>query len=114
MSSIKSKTRDPVFLNCRRETWVILTAWALFFAWVTGYCGVSAYREPEEPLELAFGMPSWVFWGVFLPWVSASAFTIWFSLWYVADDPLEVTDQGTVGSGPTCPESGDGKGGTRA
>ena len=111
---MKNKTRDPVFLNCRRETWVILTAWGLFFAWVTGYCGVAAYREPTEPLKLALGMPSWVFWGVFLPWVSASVFTIWFSLWYVADDPLEVTDQRTVGPGPNGPESVEGRGETGA
>ena len=100
MSVGESEARDPVFLNCRRETLVILVAWAVFFLWVAGYCGSVGYSEPGEPVELVIGMPAWVFWGVFVPWFGACAFTVWFSLRFVADDPLEhsETDTGRKGN----------------
>ncbi len=98
MIANQSDKRDPVFLNCRRETIVILVAWAVFFLWVTGYCGFAGYNEPGKPVELVLGMPSWVFWGVFVPWFGASAFTVWFALGFIADDPLEHTGPGAEGT----------------
>ncbi|MDA1275288.1 MAG: DUF997 domain-containing protein [Verrucomicrobia bacterium] len=89
MRTSPNRTQDPVYLNCRRETLLILASSAVFFLWVTGYCGLQGYRDPSEPVELAFGMPSWVFWGVLIPWLAASVFTIWFCLGFIVDDPLE-------------------------
>ena len=34
-------------------------------------------------------MPSWVFWGVLLPWFVADLFALWFCFFFMADDPLQ-------------------------
>ena len=39
-------------------------------------------------MRMIWGVPSWVFWSVALPWLVANLFTLAFSLFYVADDPL--------------------------
>jgi hypothetical protein len=89
-----SRDYDPVFLHARREAIVLLVAFVGFLVWTVGTSFVLGFRQPvDEPLRVVFGMPHWVFWGVFLPWMAANVFTIVFSIFCVADDPLE--HQGT-------------------
>lgn len=84
---------DPVFVNTRREAGIILVTWVVFLIWVIGYCSQNAYKPIEGELSITMGIPTWLFWGVFLPWLIAAAFTIWFGLFYMADDPLDDEDQ---------------------
>ena len=87
-----AEARDPLYRGALRELRWILAAWAVNFAWVIGYCRVAAFRvEPGEPATV-WGMPSWVFWGVFLPWIAVTAFTAWFALTRMEDQPLGETD----------------------
>ena len=74
----------------KRELRVILVTWALFCFWVVGYCSLRAYPlvYPDD-LKLVLGMPSWVFWGIALPWCCATAVTILFGLRGMKDQPLE-------------------------
>jgi len=54
---------------------------------VMGY--VPESERPEQPL-LVWGMPAWVFWGLFVPWVVQIAATWWFALcWLKDDEPYE-------------------------
>ena len=80
---------DPVYESSRRELKWILLLWVLCFVWVIGYCGMFGYQDGEQPLTTVIGMPSWVFWGIFLPWILASVASIWFALAKVEDHPLE-------------------------
>ena len=43
--------------------------------------------------HLVLGFPSWVFWGIALPWLAANLFTFWFCLFRMKDDPLEEVNE---------------------
>lgn len=79
---------DPVYLNCRREAVLILMAWAVCLLWTVGYSYTFGYNLAAEQVTITLGMPSWVFWGVLVPWMAATVFSCWFSLSYMADDDL--------------------------
>ncbi len=40
-------------------------------------------------------MPDWVFWGVLAPWAAATAFSVWFGLFYMKDDALDEDESGS-------------------
>lgn len=81
------KQYDPTFLHARKEAWLILLAWAVSLIWTVGYSTFAGFEATE--LTLVWGMPSWVFWGVVFPWGAATVFSVWFGLYYMADDELE-------------------------
>jgi hypothetical protein len=33
-------------------------------------------------------MPSWVFWGIMVPWAACALFTFWFAGFFMTDDDL--------------------------
>ena len=84
---------DPTFLHTRREAVLILIAWAVCLIWTVGYCALFGYDVPIDQLRYLLGMPSWVFWGVLVPWVAATLFSIWFALAVIADDDLGETQE---------------------
>ncbi len=87
---------DPVFLNSKREAWIILGLWGAMLLWAVPYCYINGFQaglDPEE-VELTFGLPSWVFWGIAFPWLVADVFTIWFCLLYMKKDDLGVAHEG--------------------
>ena len=52
-------------------------------------CYLAGYHEPGEAgPATVLGMPSWVFWGVLVPWLGADLFGFWFCFFFMADDPL--------------------------
>lgn len=91
---------DPVYLHSRRETKFILIAWVAFALWVVGYCVSQGYDIEADKLKTTFGMPSWIFWGVALPWLMANVVAFWFGLKFMADDPLEDSDTKDVSEAP--------------
>lgn len=88
MQPDKTPIIDPVYESSLRESKWIVIIWAINFAWVIGYCTWSGYPDPDEPLSTVWGMPSWVFWGVFVPWIVAAAVSSWFALTKIKDHPL--------------------------
>jgi len=89
MSFDAEQSRDPVYVSSLRESRWILLYWAIFFVWVVGYSTLYGYLPEGEPLVTVLGMPSWVFWGVFLPWIVSGVIGIWFALTQIEDHPLE-------------------------
>ena len=83
-----SDAYDSVFLHARRETVMLLVVFAFFLAWTMIVSYSLGYRPPTAEVSTIWGMPSWVFWGVLVPWLAANAFTIWFAIFFVANDPL--------------------------
>ena len=77
----------------RRELVTILCTWAAFCVWVIGYCSLYAYPGPEAELSTSFGMPSWVFWGIAVPWCCATLFTIYFGFGIFRDQPLDDEEE---------------------
>jgi len=79
---------DPVFESSLREFKWMLVIWLIHFLWVIGYCYAYGYPAPETPLVTVLGMPSWVFWGIFVPWIVATLISTWFALTQIKDHPL--------------------------
>lgn len=85
--------------------WLIGMVWTLGVYFLLGYRFASDHwlvtsgwaRHPEAPLTVVFGMPDWVAYGVVLPWVVISLFTVIYALYLMPDDdlghdPEEATD----------------------
>ncbi|MFT4638006.1 MAG: hypothetical protein ACI8T1_001324 [Verrucomicrobiales bacterium] len=72
----------------RREAFWILGIWIVFAAWVLGYSALRAYPEDPSTMTLAYGFPSWVLWGIALPWLVATAVTIGFCLFVMKDEQV--------------------------
>ncbi len=104
---------DPVVVHARREAVVILAAFGACLVWSVTSCYLTGYGAPgEAELSTVLGMPSWVFWGVLVPWLAADVFGFWFCFFYMADDPLgESEDETEVGSetADRCPPDAGGR-----
>jgi len=76
------------FRQSRKEFRFMLTTWVCFALWTGGYNALFAGGRPGEPVVLVLGMPSWVVYGIALPWAVALAVTIWFAMVYMKDTDL--------------------------
>lgn len=84
---------DRLFRHARNEAIFIALFWLGCTIYCCTYCYVYGYMKPSRPLGEAdvkaiWGVPSWVFWGVFVPWFVCGIVNIVFSAWFVADDDL--------------------------
>jgi len=106
---LEGQQLDPVLLHARRELKVILLAFAVCIVWCVTWCYAFGYgRPPGAPIPKTFGMPSWVFWGILVPWLVSDVFIAWFCFRFMVDDPLgEQLDE------PAAPDS-DSPAGTRS
>ena len=96
---------DVVYLNGRREAITTLVIWAVFGLYTLTYCYLNGYdRDPEE-IETVLGIPDWVFWGVFAPWVVAIPVSWWFAFVVMKDD--ELGEEGDESARVTDTEVGD-------
>jgi hypothetical protein len=80
---------DPIVRHGRREAALVLLIFAAALAYTVGYCSRFGYGRTAESLSFVLGFPSWVFWGVVVPWVVCTAVSFWFSLFYMREEPLE-------------------------
>lgn len=76
-----------------RELWFILLTWLGCCVWVIAYCAVNGYHLNPEEVSTVFGFPSWVFWGVALPWMFANVVTFWFCLRFLKNEDDEETPE---------------------
>jgi hypothetical protein len=77
---------------------IILIAWMLCCCWVVGYCGTFAFPSPDgnggpAALSTIFGFPTWVFWGIAVPWIVTNLFTIVFCFFVLRDDDETGDDE---------------------
>lgn len=92
---VPPEDEDPLLRSARREMKVAVLFWVFFAVWAIGLGKLLAYQKPAdgEMISLIFGMPSWVFWVVMLPWFIATVFTLWFALRFMKDHDL-LADSG--------------------
>lgn len=95
---------DPIYVSGIRELKWILGAWLTSCLWVVGYCALFGYEVSPEQMTIVWGMPSWVFWGVLVPWIVSTLFTAWFVLFKMHDQPLPDVETKTT---DTMDMSGD-------
>ena len=88
--SPSSAKYDPVFLHSRREAIIIFSAWLIAFVWAVPFCYLTGYVEVLDPATFSttWGIPTWLFWGIFMPWIAANVFTAWFCFFYMKNDDL--------------------------
>ena len=81
---------DTVFLNSRREAIIIFCVWAAGLFWAVPFCYFHGYIDDYDPqtFTTTLGVPTWLFWGIVVPWLVADVFTTWFCLCYMKDDDL--------------------------
>ena len=92
---LKSQARHV--RQCLKEAYLVGIIWLVTLVYCSsviitlGYLPVE--QRPEQPV-LILGMPSWVFWGLLLPWLILIAVTWWFALFWMKDDePLHLPDE---------------------
>lgn len=67
----------------------MLLFWLACFVWVIAVSLYLGRGDASGKVETIGGVPAWVFWGVGLPWLAATAFSGWFAMTRMADDSLE-------------------------
>lgn len=70
---------------------MVLIAFCLWLCWTVGVSWRLGYQTNSAKLDLVFGFPNWVFWGVLVPWFTATAFSVLFALRWIRDDELGET-----------------------
>ncbi len=79
---------DPIYLNARREALVIVLAFVIGGVYTVLYCYFFGYDLEAESVTTLLGIPTWVVWGIAVPWAAAILFSCWFGLWFVKDEDL--------------------------
>src|SRR5262249_20311417 len=88
------RSSADLFRHARRETLLTLALIFMALVWTVGYSYYYGYLQegappPEEgEFRQLMGLPDWVFFGIFLPWMACTAATVWLSLYGIADDDL--------------------------
>jgi len=72
------------FLRTRQEAIAAGVIWFVFFVWVIGVSAILGYGAVEPTLVM--GVPTWVFWGVLLPFIVATVLNCYFAFFYLKDD----------------------------
>ncbi|MCA9246423.1 MAG: hypothetical protein KDA42_04885 [Planctomycetales bacterium] len=97
---------DSGFLRARREAGAILSLWLICLLWCVGYCTQNAYFAyglSADEVKKVWGLPHWVLWGVFLPWVVATGMSVVFSIFIMHDDESEADADAETDPGKDAP-----------
>src|SRR5262249_57619339 len=101
------------------EAWVSLVVFAAALTWSVSYCYLRGYehdpnsspveawlvssglalRRTPDDLRVVLGMPDWVCYGIFVPWVLCAAFTMLYSSFGMPDDDLGAAEPKGAGNG---------------
>jgi hypothetical protein len=65
--SLPTTAEDPVLVSARREALVAFGMWLVAGLWTIGYCATFGYGQTGD-VKLVLGIPSWVMFGIFVPW----------------------------------------------
>ncbi len=83
------ETQHRHVTQCLREAWFVGIVWFASLLFVAGWIGVYGYlpesSRPDEP-TLVLGIPSWAFWGLFVPWLVLVPVTWFFAAVVLKDD----------------------------
>ena len=75
--------------QCLKEARMVVVFWIVGMVYcvtmflLLGY--IPPEQRPDEP-SLILGIPSWVFWGLFLPWFVQIGLSSWFAICVMKDD----------------------------
>lgn len=84
---------DQSYLNSLRELKFVGVIGSLALAWTLIYGGWKGYTSDPEAVDITLGMPSWVFWGIAVPWATTSLATLGFALFVLREDDDDLLEQ---------------------
>jgi hypothetical protein len=85
---MSSAPEDSVLRSARREACVVFLIWLTAMIWSVSFCYARGYGRAAADIQLIFGFPDWVFWGIVVPWVTCTGISIWFGATFVRDEDL--------------------------
>jgi hypothetical protein len=86
---VKNADLGISFRQSRKEFYFMVAAWCVFAIWTISYVGLKGGHQEGATLQLMWGMPEWVVFGILLPWVFALGLTVWFALRFMKDTDLD-------------------------
>ena len=94
---------DPTYRNARKEAIGIGLIWFASMVYCCVYSYIHGYIRADRPLtkdDIApiWGIPSWVVWGVLVPWIVCSVLTFWYAGFFMSDDDLGKDHAGELES----------------
>jgi len=79
---------DPLVTSSRREALAAMVFFLAAMAYTLTYCGINGYNRDPASIQLVFGFPDWVFYGVLVPWVVCTCVSVIYALAFMTDEPL--------------------------
>ena len=95
-SALRPTTTDPILRCAWREALVVFALWGTAMAWSVGYCAIHAYpgkdrlAEAADQLTYTLGFPTWVFYGIVLPWVVCAVLSFFISRFVITNEDLGI------------------------
>lgn len=80
----QNEKRHRSFRRSRREAIVAGAIWLVFAVWTVGVSYEMGYLHNDYSTLL--GIPSWIVWGLLLPWTAAFVVNSVFAFWYLRGD----------------------------
>ena len=79
---------DPLLISARREAIVVFALFAAAMLYSVLYSYWHGYDRDLDSLKFVFGFPDWVFWGVVVPWGTATIVSFLFGALFMRDERL--------------------------
>jgi len=80
------------YKNSRREALIIVLFSLGVMIFILAYCYQNGLPPQSKELTLIWGIPTWVFWGIIIPWGVCNIFTAWFCFRVISIDELGDDD----------------------
>jgi hypothetical protein len=93
---------NAILISARREMLASTVIWLAALVWSIGYCAQYGYHLKPDELDFFLGFPSWIFWGVVVPWGLCTIISGVFAFGFMQD-----ADLGDTEGGPSSPENAD-------
>ncbi|ADB17450.1 conserved hypothetical protein [Pirellula staleyi DSM 6068] len=83
-----AREEDPLLINARREALLVLATWIIAGTFSVSYCYLYGYGLTPEQLHFTLGFPSWILYGVVIPWVTWAILSFVISTFVMQGDAL--------------------------
>jgi uncharacterized membrane protein YhdT len=105
-------TEDPVVTSSRREAVFALALWVVTLAYTVGYCHAFGYYRSPDDIRFILGIPDWILWGVFAPWLACTIISSLFAKFVMRDAHIGEDDSSSdavdrPGTPPAAPPAAE-------
>jgi len=83
---MKNTKAESNYLLCLKEFKIAATSTMAYILICCGLCWFLGYNKEPSQITLLGGIPSWIVWGVIVPWVVMVVFTVIYSFFIMKGD----------------------------